>query len=662
MAGRIVGADMWMPRHELPKDEPYVREVRDDFARTTSDQFLAGGGGFWEVTFRPHYATPNPWGNVERGSLDATLEKTIAAALERAGLRDVARVSRFDVTQSVHFPRPYCRIEVDPKSGRTDEDVYRAFSSAWPHDQLAIPLVVVAMQMLGTKSPGELESGHRETPLKRLFEVGTDCFVNVRAENLTADERARLKKWAAAVSPGSQKQPPARLLLALLSSSTDLSTSKGRETLQTLKDLRFFSEFWSKGMDILAARFKPNQLSDCAFLYNGHATFAMTSLLPTLNAFAPGATNLWVSKQSGTPSAREIIRIQKPTQMFAEAKFTRGLEDGMKVRSKTIADLLDVRMRMPQGEWGTQNMIVDKIGPWLSSLGGILPGQVVRGEVRAIVHNRDDFDALKGIERFVWGVDFASSEIKAMEARFIGEQFALMGAREIRAKGWGRAADVPLVINGFGLLGEQLGHALLRLGMDPKNVTVVDPDPGAQERARALGFSTTLERKPRALVINASPGLGIGGHNLDKFGEDLIVMSMTSGGKGIDFKALCATANSMSEVPVKRRSQQAIKDVDLVFDRTNTRARIIAEGLPPNLVDEMWGDRYQLTSMGVSAAALQAAELTKPGIAAFDPKLDRDLIDAAKRAGLFDLRALDARPGENARDLLADLRSFTAIP
>jgi hypothetical protein len=458
--------------------------------------------------------------------------------------------------------------------------------------------------------------------------------------------------------PGGERQPPARQLLALLSASTDLSTREGKETLAALKDLRLYSEFWNAGMDVLAARFPPDQLKSSTFLYNGHPTFAMVSLLPTLNAFQIGATNFWVSKHSGTPAAREIIRIQKPTAMYAEGKFSRGLIGGQKPRDKTISDLLTQRMVMPQGMWGADNLIVDKIGPWLQTLGGKLPEQVLRGWVRAIVHNRDDLDALKGIEEKIWGVDFAHSLVKAMEARFIGEQFALMAAREARTKGWGRIADVPVVINGFGLLGEQAAQALLRFGMDPKNVTVVDPSSEALERARAFGFSTSLERAPRAVVINASPGLGIYGSNLPTFGEDLIVLSMTSGGKGVDTKAFLATATTKTEVPVKRRSQMEIKDFDFFFENTNTRVRVVAEGFPPNLVDEMWGDRYQLTSMGVSAAALQTAELTAPGIVKFDPQVDADLLAAAEHAGLFALRPLEARPGENARDLLEDLRAF----
>lgn len=670
MVGRILGGQESKIRREPLSGRPFVREVRDDFGRTSADQFLTGQGGFWEVSYRHEHPVDNPWSHLPRESLESTLRSTTERALEAAGLSGDKKVTlaQLRVTESLLFPRPYLRLEIDPKSGLSDQEVYRAFAAAWPHDQVALPSMLVAMGVAGTKSAGDFEPGYRGSPLKKLFEVGADCFVHVRSEHLDAVERARLKQWARAVKPGSEKQPPARQLLALLSSPTDLSTREGRETLAALKDLKLFSAFWSEGMSLLEARFKPDQLSASAFLYNGHATFAMTSLLPTLNAFRPAATNLWISKSSGTPSAREIIRIQKPTALFAESKFTRGLETGQTAPTKTVADLLATRMRMPQGEWGSQNMIVDKIGPWLQTLAGNLPPQVLRGYVRAIVHNRDDLDALVGIDDKIWGVDFANSEVKKQEARFIGEQFGLMGAREVRAKGWGRIGDVPVVINGFGLLGEQFGHALLGLKMDPKNITVVDPDPAARERAKALGFTVApsaeaMERKSRALLVNASPGLGVSMKNLAEFGEELIVLSMTSGGKGVDMKGLLSNAAQKTPVEVQRRSQQPIQDLDLEFNaaglRPAVKARIIAEGLPPNLVDEMWGDRYQLTSMGVSAAALQAAELTEPGIKKFDPQLDRALLEAAERSGLFELRPLDARPGENQRDLLADLRAFT---
>ena len=647
------GQDHLDPKRFVP--QPTERTVRHNFHRLDADRFLKGDQGFWEITYQLQHPSPDPW----RGRTREELTQTLARALADAGLTNLVRSSKLDVVAAV-MTRVLVHLEVASTAGVNDQEIYRRLAAAWPHDQIPLPPLVLKVALPeGTR--GAIREGQTGFEgLRTIFQRRPNGYVDVDAGALGPEQRSSLAEWSKSVTPGGQRRAPALQLLALLGADPNLATEGGRGAVAALQKLDLYSQVWSEGLELLARRFAPEQLSRSMFLYNGHPTFAMTTLIPTLKAFGVAKSNLWLSQHSGSKEALEIIKIQRPTAIHAENNFGPNEESGLRGRTPTIARLLDIRLRMPQEDWDTHHLIVDKLGPWIQTLGNRIPRPVVEGQIRGIIHNRDDLDAIAKHQGLLWGVDFANSQVKKLEATFIGEQFALMGAREVRQKGWGRIGDVPVVINGYGLLGEQAAMALVRLGMPPERIEVRDLDPAAKARAKAAGFRVEPQVHARAVVINATPGEGFGPSTAHNFGRDLIVLSMTSGGKGVDLQGL-KHLSEVKEVPVARASQRPIQDLDLTLRRGNdepVQIRLIAEGLPPNLVDEMWADRYQVTSLGVSAATLLASELKEPGIVPFDPQLDADLVALAERRGLLGRRPLEARPGEDAAALTADLDSF----
>ncbi|MBK6689518.1 MAG: hypothetical protein IPG45_33955 [Deltaproteobacteria bacterium] len=641
------------PRRFVP--QPAERTVRHNFHRLESDRFLKGDQGFWEVSYQLQHPNPNPW----RGHTREELTQSLDRALADAGLNEVIRGRKVDFV-AAELTRVLVHLEMGPLPGADDQEIYRRLAAAWPHDQIPLPPMVLKVALPDQAGGGDLQGQTGFEALRAIFKRRNNGYVDVDVGVLGREQQNTLADWSKAVTPGGQRRAPALQLLALFGSDPNLSTEGGRRTIAALQKLGLYSQVWNEGLDLLAGRFAPDRLSRSMFLYNGHPTFAMTTLVPTLKAFGVAKSNLWLSQNSGTREALEIIKIQRPTAIHAERNFGIKQENGLRPKVPTIAQLLDIRLRMPQEDWDTHHLIVDKLGPWIQTLGNGIPRPVVEGRIRGIIHNRDDLDAIARHQGLLWGVDFANSQVKKLEATFIGEQFALMGAREARQKGWGRIGDLPVVINGFGLLGEQAAMALVRLGMPPERIEVRDLDPAALARAEAAGFGVESKVHDRAVVINATPGEGFGANTARGFGRDLIVLSMTSGGKGVDLPGL-KHLSEVKDVPVTRASQKPIQDLDLTLrlgKEEPVQIRLIAEGWPPNLVDEMWADRYQVTSLGVSGATLLASELTEPGIVPFDPQLDHGLIALAERRGLLQLRPLEARPGEDPADLRADLDAF----
>lgn len=647
------GLDHLDPRRFVA--QPAERTVRHNFHRQGADRFLKGDQGFWEVSYQLQHPSPDPW----RGRTKDELTKALDQALAHAGLTEWVHLSKLDFVAAV-MTRVFVHLEMSPPPGVDDQEIYRRLVAAWPHAQIPLPPLVLKIGLPDQAGDAAPQGQTGFAGLRAIFQRRANGYVDVNVGTLGRERLSVLGEWAKAETPGGHRRAPSLQLLALLGSDPNLATAAGKRTITALQALGLYSEVWNEGLELLARRFAPDQLSRSMFLYNGHPTFAMTTLVPTLKAFGVAKSNLWLSQNSGSREALEIIKIQRPTTIHAERNFGIKQENGLRPKVPTIAQLLDIRLRMPQEDWDTHHLIVDKLGPWIQTLGNAIPRPVVEGRIRGIIHNRDDLDAIAQHQGLLWGVDFANSQVKKLEATFIGEQFALMGAREVRQKGWGRIGDVPVVINGFGLLGEQAALALVRLGMPPERIEVRDLDPAALARAKAAGFCVEPKVHPRAVVVNATPGEGFGANTARGFGRDLIVMSMTSGGKGVDLRGL-KSLSQVQEVPVVRTSQKPIQDLDLTLRLGKdepVQIRLIAEGWPPNLVDEMWADRYQVTSLGVSAATLLASELTGPGIVPFDPRLDQSLLALAERRGLLRLRPLEARPGEDPAALRADLDAF----
>ena len=79
----------------------------------------------------------------------------------------------------------------------------------------------------------------------------------------------------------------------------------------------------------------------------------------------------------------------------------------------------------------------------------------------------------------------------------------------------------------------------------------------------------------------------------------------------------------------------------------------------PNLSYDMWPERFQVTSIGVSAATQQAWRMSEPGIVHLDRRLDYKLVRESLRHGLWRPQPLEARPGDDPELLAGDLAAFT---
>lgn len=158
-------------------------------------------------------------------------------------------------------------------------------------------------------------------------------------------------------------------------------------------------------------------------------------------------------------------------------------------------------------------------------------------------------------------------------------------------------------------------------------------------------------------MINATPGEGFGANTARGFGRDLIVLSMTSGGKGVDLPGL-KHLSEVKDVPVTRASQKPIQDLDLTLrprqrgagadppDRRRLAAQLgrrdVGRSLSGDQPRRFGGDPLGLRTDGA-------------GHRAFDLQLDHGLIALAERRGLLQLRPLEARPIADPVDLRADL-------
>jgi hypothetical protein len=245
--------------------------------------------------------------------------------------------------------------------------------------------------------------------------------------------------------------------------------------------------------------------------------------------------------------------------------------------------------------------------------------------------------------------------------------YALIGAREAREHFSDRIGDLPVFVVGFGLLGEQLARALSRLGMPRDRIAIIDTSAEALERARRLGFATSTgtatgkpeERPEKALVYLATPSVGLDASNAHQFAKSTIAISLVSGGAGFDRKSLDAQSGPKTFVNQTRTaSKSVVADEQLVLRSPHGDVTSLLLIDNPNLSRDMWVDRFQSTSLGVSGAVQQAWYQSGPDVQPLHHGLDLRLVRLLARHGTFRIRPLEARNGEDPAALVADLQSF----
>ncbi|MEQ8276744.1 MAG: hypothetical protein RMA76_26880 [Deltaproteobacteria bacterium] len=619
--------------------------------------FLEGRAGYNAVRFDMPFTTLDPWAGVAPG----TLERHTAALLADPEVAEHITSAKLETPRLGYRDNTFIDVVAKSSSPKSDVELRDLLADKWPSDVL-FPNVVVRMDQVVDAAAPPMHSCIRLQQLVGL----KDDLVRVLDAEFDDHERTALRGWAKRVGSAS-RQKTGRLMLGLLHEHPKRSTDVGRATLDTMQSLGLFGDYWSEAMTILDDHFAipadGDVLSKTKLLYNGHPTWAMTSLLPGLRAFGADQVVTWLSNRTGCAEAKSVLALEGLDASFsAHTDEEKLYADPRRHRNYTVGGFLDHAILSGWSTWGGDTMVLDKGGAWLKSLGEELPDAVTNGAVRAIVHNRDDVDALGAVKDHVWGVDFAGSRIKALEATFLGEQYALIGAREAREKLGERIGDVPVFVKGAGLLGQAVVDALDAFGMDRSKITIIDVDPEVLARAESLGFSTRHaddapdRREDKGVLFVATPGVGFDVKTAHDYAEELVVIPLTSGGKGVDTAALRKAATHQ-EVTRTRERREPTPDLALTIG--DTRIHLLTEGQPPNLTDDMWADRFQVTSIGITACTLQCMDLDRPGIVPFDPELDAKLIRAAETTGLLAPRPLDARDGDDPVALRRDLDSFT---
>ncbi len=617
-----------------------------DFFRADTDSLISGEKGRWKSVHYANHGLADPWKS-QGISHEKVIEKLRTIASD-TGLGEHIRSISFEKVGSGRQQKYLAVIDLKSECPLEETAIFRKLYESWPHSEIFIPNISIRFDPF--HEGGESKAGNPPVSIENLL-TAKDGRLEVTGQP-NASQQKVLRQWAKKIGArGHRTANPQRLLLALLGSSTDKRTSEGAASLNAMKELNLFAPFWEEMQPAFEEFFEPGQADDFRFFYHGHATLAMSTLLPTLRSFGKPKMHYWLSNASGSAEAREIMRAQRPALMRSQTQ-----EDHL-TPMEFVSHLID----HPDEKWDGGPVIVDKGGQWIKEFGinRLRPhGAIACGKIRMVVHNRDDINAMKGAQN-VWGVDLANSLTKKLEARILGEQFALIGARQVRLSLNEKISDVPVVIKGFGLLGEQLARAMARLGMKRSNIRIEDSDPARITAAIKLGFGVVApENRPKkAMVFIATPGLGLTSQGAGAYADESVVVALTSGGKGIDFRSAKFDSERSYEASAKALEDR-LYDVVANADYAPCKVHLASEGFAPNLASPMWHDRFQVTSLGVSAAFLQATKLDKPGVDPLDRKLDRAVVRAAHRAGVFEVRALEPREGETQAELEADLEAF----
>jgi hypothetical protein len=303
-----------------------------------------------------------------------------------------------------------------------------------------------------------------------------------------------------------------------------------------------------------------------------------------------------------------------------------------------------------------------------------------------LIHNSDDRRALEPYLGEIYAVDVAGSLLKAMEATLIGEQYALLAAREAREKLGAKVKDVNQIVIGAGLLGTAVAEAMARFAAPPDaterelraaraRVVVVDSDENARREAAAHGFTvkspSELSGGEQGVAVVATSAAGLTADTMPHLPRETVVLGLTSAGKGVDVaslrRAVVDQNGSFRELNgregafgVDRFSPRMMHDLELGWG--DRRLIVANEGFPLNLFEESWSDRFTLTAAAVILGVVTAAKLDpkKDRPKLYDvPELDsiavRDMFQAAGLHRPYPLQTYDA---SQLAALAADMKAY----
>lgn len=512
--------------------------------------------------------------------------------------------------------------------------------------------------------------------------LGRDGLGN---RTFTGAEAAALRRYA----DSAENRPLSGVLLHLLSERIDPTQARGKVAHDTLVELKLLHPFVDQVLDLLRTSGPAFDLTNVRFHYYGHMTRATMSLFQILRGLNLGVGSATRTYYSGTYPVEMVLERQlfadRLEKQHVEGIGTEIISDPKKLRTHIVSEAYEARAR---GEI----FVVDRGGDLVAGgpLGDDVLAMIRQGDIRFVMHNTNDrtalfaFKAQTGIEP--WIVDLAGSRIKALEGRVIGEQYALLAQRLVRTKWRTRMGDLPVVVKGFGLLGESVVRALRRLGMPASQITVVEPREDRRLRAAKRGCTVLAqdERRdvPKSVVFVATAGLCMDAHNVVEFAKETMVIPLTSGGKGVDVESIFGAHEGNLRTTDSRsgghrrldNDSQMFTDVAAtlpdgsgslrtahLINCARQAANLPYRLYPLNLVEAPWADRFSVTASAVALAVSAAKQMQAPGTVGLPRTLETQTIRLFHKHGLHELQALDegVEPWSGLTVRSDDLRAFT---
>lgn len=406
----------------------------------------------------------------------------------------------------------------------------------------------------------------------------------------------------------------------LLLDPTDLTTPAGKATHVLRHELGILSTIEARVLERLVELNGSSALAGAHVFYNGHATTSAMAMFSTFEALGLRSASMKRSGYSGENGVATILR----------SRLVRL--NG----SDTNVDIADSDALFAMLETARAPIILVNAGPMFvgKTLPDALRARIECGDIRFILHNAADIQAFAQLDFKAWVVDLANSELKHMEAAVIGEQFAIHAAYVSLRHHHEPLSKTTTIVKGAGVIGGGVVRGLLAMGLSPKNIVVIDRDPAVLERVRALGIDQAyvtepadLAQRPTGVAVIATPGVGFGAAEAKLYPTKTVVLTSTSGGKGVALDGIASVMRGALHLPYgfgsygytmgTMKSQMQYVDVFRQIIVPNCHDGGTGSGAlrayPVNLANPVLSERL-VTAPMLAVATLEALALPGPGV------------------------------------------------
>ncbi|MEZ4269966.1 MAG: hypothetical protein R3C68_00535 [Myxococcota bacterium] len=452
------------------------------------------------------------------------------------------------------------------------------------------------------------------------------------------------------------------------------------EHRQALVSLGLLSPFLNACIDIFCAQGKP--LRGVRLLYNGHLTVPTVNLFQMAEALGLEHGTVHATSHNTRFQAKGPLEgILRQKSLFClDGEATDELPE-----SPTDNVLRRVENQLFYARKRQEILFIDKPKELLSQ---DLPPNIRRsiecGEIRFLIHNSTDYAAFeKNRSKFsqVYAADIRSSLLKKFEERIVAESTVQIAAREVMQKWHKNLCDTKIVVKGYGSIGRSTVRALRRLGIEGRNITVIEPNAGRRRSAaKSVGQVLTKDERnddEHAVVFVATSGKPtITRQNAALFAKNTMYFSYVSGGNGVDVTDIheVAAKAHAAHRPKNTRHSPTLYDMnfDLPFGAENRHVTLInclrvddANELfvqcPVNLSEDPTPTRNGVTATAVLAAAIELAQRKSPGIFVPSMGLQKRVLRCARHYGLHRMSPIKPRLqilGAGRAELIDDPQSL----